>query len=531
MKRHAALFAGLVLSETERAAFLEEIRPQVSPEHLGLIAGMTQALPQLLKLLDEGQLTMEQLRKVAFGAPTEKTATVCPATATAAPPPKTRPKPRNHGRRGSKAYTGARRVKVPHPNLRAGQTCPECKTGKLRPSRTATALHVQGQPPIAATVHELEVLRCQRCGKTFTAPTPPEAGTQKYDPSVGVMVGLLRYGSGLPFYRLAQWQTSLGVPLPASTQWEQVDAVARVLEPVGDHLATLAAQAPTMHNDDTTMRVGALRQEIKQEVKPKRTGIFTTSVVTQGADPPIALFFTSRQHAGENLDQILRQRSTALSPPLQMCDGLNRNEPSQAPTLLACCLAHGRRGFVEIASHFPDECRFVLECLRTVYHADAQARQDRLSPEARLGLHQSISQPVMDQLHTWMAQQIENKLVEPNSGLGQAIGYMQKRWVELNRFLHQPGAPLDNNICERALKMAVLHRKNSLAYKTERGAKVGDLFMGLIQTCRLNLINPFHYFMALMANPAAVLADPGRFLPWNYTAACSAPSLSPASHP
>ncbi len=124
----------------------------------------------------------------------------------------------------------------------------------------------------------MEVLRCCLCGKTFTAPPPPEAETQKYDPSVGVRVSLLRYGSGMPFYRLEQLQRSLGVPLAASTQWELADAVARVAQPAGDHLTFVAAQAPNVFNDDTSMRVGALRRQIRAETKPPRTGLFTTGI-------------------------------------------------------------------------------------------------------------------------------------------------------------------------------------------------------------------------------------------------------------
>ncbi|MFO8002854.1 transposase, partial [Thioalkalivibrio sp.] len=80
---------------------------------------------------------------------------------------------------------------------------------------------------------------------------------------------------------------------------------------------------------------------------------------------------------------------------------------------------------------------------------------------------------------------MEKKLVEPNSGLGKAIKYMLKHWKKLTRFLEVPGTPLDNNIAERALKYAILHRKNALFYKTQNGAKVGDLFMSLIHTCQL----------------------------------------------
>jgi transposase len=132
----------------------------------------------------------------------------------------------------------------------------------------------------------------------------------------------------------------------------------------------------------------------------------------------------------------------------------------------------------------------------------------------------------MDELKTWMQQQLAERRVEPNSGLGDAIGFLQRHWLPLTRFLTEPGAPLDNNVCERTLKMAILHRKNSLAYKTERGAKVGDLFMSLIQTCRLNRVNPFDYFMALVRHSKEVLAHPEQWLPWNFSATLTA-TLAP----
>jgi hypothetical protein len=101
----------------------------------------------------------------------------------------------------------------------------------------------------------------------------------------------------------------------------------------------------------------------------------------------------------------------------------------------------------------------------------------------------------MDALKAWLTAQFEERRVEPNSGLGEAITYMLKYWDQLTLFLHQPGAPLDNNVCERALKRAILHRKNAYFYKTENGAHVGDLFMSLIHTCELSVsVRPTHLF-------------------------------------
>jgi hypothetical protein len=292
----------------------------------------------------------------------------------------------------------------------------------------------------------LESLRCDLCGKSFTAAPPPEAGLEKYDPKVGVLLGLLRYGSGMPFYRLERLQHSLGVPLSASTQWELVETVAKAAHPVFDHLVFLAAQAPNLYNDDTSMEVWELRQQIKAEVDPKRTGIFTTGIVAHTQVRSIALFFTGRRHAGENLDEVLRQRQANLPLPLQMCDGLARNEPKEFTTMLANCLVHARRGFVEVTPHFPEECRRVLESLREIYCLEARTKAERFSPEQRLQFHQTHSGPVMDQLHTWLTGQIEQKQVEPNSALGQSINYMLGHWDRLTLFLRVAGAPLDNNV-------------------------------------------------------------------------------------
>jgi transposase len=99
---------------------------------------------------------------------------------------------------------------------------------------------------------------------------------------------------------------------------------------------------------------------------------------------------------------------------------------------------------------------------------------------------------------------------------GSAITFSLKHWNRLTLFLHQAGAPLDNNICERALKKAICHRKNSLFYKTENGAEVGDLFMSLIHTCDLNDANPFDYLTELRKHAVELAKNPAAWMPWNY---------------
>jgi len=169
-----------------------------------------------------------------------------------------------------------------------------------------------------------------------------------------------------------------------------------------------------------------------------------------------------------------------------------------------------------VTSNFPEECRYVIETLADIYNNDAAAKKQQMSPDERLRYHQKHSGPLMKKLNSWLNSQIDDKLVEPNSGLGQAISYMLNYWPELNRFLEIPGAPLDNNICEQGLKRAILHRKNSLFYKTEHGAYIGDMFMSFIHTCNLIKVNPFEYLVALQKHSKSVFKNPSRWMPWNY---------------
>jgi hypothetical protein len=251
----------------------------------------------------------------------------------------------------------------------------------------------------------------------------------------------------------------------------------------------------------------------------ERTGVFTTGIVCTGDGHQIALYFTGHKHAGENLADVLAKRSAGLDPPIQMCDALSRNTSGgdkKIETLLANCLSHGRRNFVNVAHNFPDECQSVLETLGEVYLHDDQARKQEMSVEERLRYHQEKSGPLMTKLRDEIKRQLDEHEVEDNSGLGKAYNYMLKHWDKLTLFLMVAGAPLDNNICERAIKYAILHRKNAMFYRTSNGARVGDLFMTMIHTAELNGVNPFDYLMALDQHIKIASENPADWMPWNY---------------
>jgi len=510
----------------------------LAPTEVETLRAAIETLAVITRELERKGTSLERVRRLLFGARTETTAAVLGAPAardTGRQHGQHGPRKKGHGRHGASAYPRAARVPVPHAHLTPGARCPDCGKGKLYPTPPAQLVRVTGMAPLRATVYELARLRCNLCGTVHGAAPPPGVGPDKYDATAASMIALLKYGTGLPFHRLAKLEQSLGIPLPAATQWEVVQKAEPALAPAYAELVCQAAQGEVLHNDDTTMTILELGSDTRQEAEAEeeelegeRTGIFTSGIVSIGEGRRIALFMTGQKHAGENLADVLAHRAAELSAPIQMCDALSRNTTGAFETIVAHCIAHARRRYVEVAGHFPDECRFVLETLGEVYRTDAQARAAGLTASARLERHQAESGPRMKTLDDWMKAQIDEHRVEPNSGLGEAITYMRKHWNELTLFLRVPGAPLDNNTCERALKKAILHRKNALFYKTRNGARVGDLFMSLIYTAELCAVNPFDYLVALQQNTEAVADSPARWMPWNYAEALAA-MKAPAS--
>jgi transposase len=438
------------LSIADLAAILEHARTALSDAEFATLQGAMQTLAFLTRELEKKSVSIQRLKQLLFGASTETTAKVIQAVgqaagtgSTPAGPADAAAKPKGHGRNGAQAYVAARRVRVALEHLHAGDACPTCAKGTVYAgSEPGRIVRLTGQAPISGTVYELEKLRCNLCGQVFTAQAPAGVGSGKYDAESAAMIGLLKYGTGVPFHRREKLQEGLGLPLPASTQWEIVAEAAVVLRLAWRELIQQAAQGQVMHNDDTTMKVlgwGSQKQgatasasaDAEEAAAPadpaaSRKGVFTSGIVSKVGDQTVALFFTGHKHAGENLFDLLQRRSSDLAPPIQMCDALSRNLPAELKTLLAHCLAHGRRKFVDVAGNFPQECLHVLEILKVVYANDAIARERRMSAQERLRFHQAESGPAMAELKAWLDAQIEQKQVEPNSGLGEAIAYLRK---------------------------------------------------------------------------------------------------------
>jgi transposase len=433
-------------------------------------------------------------------------------------------KGKNKGRNPSTAYKNADRISVPHPDLKPGSICPACERAKLHEMKTpARTVRLEGKPPIEATCWECQRLRCSACGELYTAPAPPEAQGDKHTETAAAAIAVLHYGAGMPFHRLARMQSNLQTPLPSSTQWDIMRNRAERLLPAYAEMVRRAADGTLLHTDDTYARILALMGKRRRRLEandqlpsPERTGIFTSGVLAMTDEKQIALFFTGRKHAGENVARVLKLRAAELAPPVLMSDALARNVPLDHPVIEANCLSHGRRNVVDEIANFPEESRTILEHLRIVFKNDEDARQQRMSDIHRLRHHQKHSGLVLGRLRKWMRKQFRDRRIEENSGLGSAIRYLLKHWRKLTLFLRRPGVPLTNNILERALKMAIRHRNNSYFFRSEEGARVGDLYMSLIHTAELHGANPFDYLSQLLCHAVELAAHPEDWMPWNY---------------
>jgi transposase len=520
---------------------IEQIRAaNLEPGTKAKIERLLRTVLTLVELLQRRNTSIRKLREMIFGKRTERRRPKKPEppaksgeaeNAADAPPhsaedraegaerseneseSEKKPRGKGHGHRAASEYTGAKVVSCRNEELKPGDSCPDpCCGGRVYDLNAPTALiQFTGQPLITATKYEREVLRCAKCQERYEAPLPEGVAEERYDATCDATIALMKYGGGLPWHRQAGLQAMGGVPLAESTMWERCEATADAALGVWLEMTRLAANGELMHTDDTRVRILSCVKEDKQE---KGRATQTSGIVAKADERRIALYLSGRNHAGENLAELLKRRSQELGRPIQMSDALAANTSVEKEVTVGYCLVHARRKIFEIKDHYPAECEVVLSAVAKVYQHEAEAKG--LSAAGRLAWHQEKSGPVMEKLKEWIDAQLDQRQVESNSALGQALKYWRRHWVKLTLWLREPLMPLDNNPVELSLKQFILMRKNSLFFKTEHGAAVGDIMASLIQTCRLNGVNAWGYLVTLVRHKSEARRHPHRYLPWTY---------------
>jgi rRNA maturation protein Nop10 len=531
------------LSREDGEALIARIRASsLADDDQGLLIKLIRLYFWFTFALSETKISLKRLKRALFGGgkppPSPPVGDGSPGGAPADPvagggaPPSAaapvetsapdRPRRRHgHGRQSAAVYTGAERVVCRHETLAAGQRCPACGRGTLYPLPAGVEMRIDGNALLSAVRYELEKLRCSACGEVFTAAVPATAAPEKYSPRARAVIAVGRYYLGLPFYRMEQYQALVGVPVADATLWDLAEQVADSAWPVFESLWELAAQGAVIFQDDTHVRILTLVAENRRADATgdtlKRRGMFTTGLVVQVEQRVICLYRSGRAHAGDNLTDLLARREADQDKPIVMSDALAANQRDDDDTLIRChCLAHGRRQFTDLEEVFPAEARHVIAVLNQVFEHEAETRRQAMPAAARLAYHQAHSGPLLAGLHDWLEQQFQDRLVEPNSSLGKAFTYLLAHWETLTQFLRVEGAPLDSNTVERALKLIIRQRKNSLFYASTHSATVASILTSLIATCVQAGVNILEYLVALQTHRHAVFRQPAAWLPWNY---------------
>jgi hypothetical protein len=532
----------LTTNTNEIEALAERLeRNELSAQDKALVVRLLLMMARLVRLLQEKNTRIKQLKKWLFG-PGKDTGSGQSAdagkssesqTAAAATEPDLeqpqqqlpRKRARGHGRNDVDKYWGAKRVHCADADLYLGAPCPDklCQGHLQHYYKDEPFIRLEGQPLVGATRYDQERFRCSHCDRCFSAKLPEGVPPEKYAPSADAMIVMARYGFTIPWYRLECMQQQFGIPLPASVQWERSESVANCLLAIFLHLQLIGAQSEMMYHDDTGVR-------ILRPLPPKsddRTGLFTTGIVLEYGAWKIALYKSGRAHAGENAAELLKKRAPELKPINKMSDASSRNNKPSVSANIMYCLAHARGRFKKIEGNNTEECRRVIDIISRVYDIEDETRE--MTKEQRLRHHQQHSLPLMESLRTSFSEQLDKHIVEPNSALGGAYNYVLDHFRELTAFTKIPGAPLDNNTCERILRLVVLHRKNSLFYRNDYGAFIGDLLMSIISTCRLNKADPYQYIITIIEHAREARFHPQVWLPWNYRQQLSEPIEKPAA--
>lgn len=512
------------LSQEQMDDFLAEIMASNISEKSAEFARMLiHGNAWMARQLELGQLSIAKLRKLFQIQGSEKAPNRKPKNDPASSNNKgsssSGDDTKGHGRNSADAYQGAAIVEVLHPELTPGDACPaEACDGRLyEMSEPGTFVHVTGAPLASATRYNMQKLRCAICEIIYTAPLPNGVGDKKYDADFIAMLMINKYFMSVPLYRQDRLQNHLGIPLPASTQWDLMVAHKPMLKALYKALAQDAANGLALCYDDTSVKIMSEIKAAKLAEKGKKSQhtCFTTGIVSLHEDHRTYLYITDNRTAGKCISEIMTLRDTDLDPPIMMCDALAANIPqgiSEDLYILCFCLVHARRQFYELPKGYDDLSDKVIGLIGTIYDHEAHAKG--YSPEQRLAYHQEKSIPVMEELKAYLEEQ---KLeFEPNSVPGKAIDYILNRWTQLSQFLRQVHAPLDTNIVERALKLVIQVRKSSMFYKTLSSAAFASYVQSALYSAAQNEINPCDYMCALINNEQAVIQNPSAWLPWHY---------------
>jgi hypothetical protein len=400
--------------------------------------------------------------------------------------------------------------------LSKGNICPCCGIGKLYRGQERKLLSFKGSAPIGVERYIKETLRCNACSKEYTA----ESNIPKWDKTARSSA-VLQKCNGMPFYRLSKLQSLYNVPIAEATLWMLCKDLWEIAgKQIYQELIECAKHCKNYYVDDTRARVLEIitkNKKLQEQGLKKGKSCYSTILNTETEEShKIVLYITKRSVAGENIKEIMSGGRKNI-----MSDASSMNKPNLEEEELKMivsfnCLTHGYRKFKEIADYYPKECKYFSKQLLAIYDIDYNTKKEKMNDAERLKYHQTHSKKYIENIYREISRLFGEKLIEPNSHLGQAMKYWQNNKDGLTRFLYVAGIELDNNKSERGLKIIILQRKNSLFFRSLASATVLSGLTSIIATCQENNINSFNYLTWLQDNERLVRKNPSEYLPWKY---------------
>jgi len=349
--------------------------------------------------------------------------------------------------------------------------------------------------------------RCRCRTGLYTAPAPVKhIPGGRYALDFAISVAIDKYIDHLPLDRQRRQMARQKLFVETQTLWDQIDALAEILQPIYDALREYILGSDVIGVDETWWR---LMQ--KKSTKKWWAWALTTHDACWFGIAPTRSAKAATRFIGDYEGIVV-------------CDGYRAYETlarSNPDMRLANCWAHVRRKFVEAEAHYP-QCREALDLLGKLFELERYT----LDPseldgdfklevaESRRQLREKAARPILEELRSWALEQRGL----PKSLLRKAIDYMLNRWSALGRFIENPFVPIHNNRTERALRGMVLGRKNHYGSRSRRGTQVAAIFYSLLDTAILNGLEPTEY---LRRAATAIIEDGRVILP------CASPLAQP----
>lgn len=436
---------------------------------------------------------------------------------------------KGHGRRGANDYPQGKEIRYPNSKSQ-GDLCSECYKGRLYQFREKVILRFIGNTPIEAEKHMFNVLRCNFCDAVYQPQVPEELLNSfgQFHYSACALFAVWHYYGGMPLDRLETILGHMDMPVSSSTQWDKLDQTDETLMPLFNYLEHYAInKSKTVRLDDSGSNIVSVKKEIKAELnevlalggkkEDVRVGINSSVFYFEAELGIVILFYTGRHHAGEIFDKLMH-RKTSLHPLIKVSDAASKNfnHNHKALTIEGVCNAHALVKFKNIETTYPKEVSFVKNIYKKVYKNDKFCKDRGFNDQNRLIYHQKHSTPHMETLKSWIIEKIQKRKVEPNSSLGEAMGYIANQWPKLTMFLQYPGVPLDSNLVEQTIKLVIRYRNNSRVFKTQNGADVGDRLLSIISTAVAHDVNPVNYLEWCLINQTNLKKQPHQYTPWVY---------------